>query len=152
MEAYESPGPQWVVARAEEELVARYGGLDDGELGLTAVMFDPPSGAFLVARVDGEPDPPVGGVGVRTVAEGVGEVRRLWVDGSRRGHGIGRELMTGLENEARGLGLSSLILATEDRQPEAVGLYQSTGWVRLRTDAGGVPLPACHVRFSKVIA
>jgi GNAT superfamily N-acetyltransferase len=141
-----------VVARAEEELVARYGGLDDGELGLTAVMFDPPSGAFLVARIDDDPGPPVGGVGVRTVAEGVGEVRRLWVDGARRGHGIGRELMTGLENEARGLGLSSLILATGNRQPEAVGLYQSTGWERLHTDADGAPLPVCHIRFSKVIA
>ncbi len=59
--------------------------------------------------------------------------------------------MTGLENAARGLGLSSLILATGDRQPEAVGLYQSTGWERLHIDAGGVPLPACHIRFSKVI-
>jgi GNAT superfamily N-acetyltransferase len=141
-----------VVARAEEELVARYEGLDDGELGLTAVMFDPPDGAFLVARVDGEPGPPVGGVGVRTVAEGVGEVRRLWVDDSRRGRGVGRELMTGLEHEARRLGLSSLILATGDRQPEAVGLYESAGWQRLDVDAAGAPLPPWYLRFSKVIA
>ena len=151
-ERYGSPGPQWVVAQAEAELVRRYGGLDDGELGLTAVMFDPPSGAFLVARVEGEADPPVGGVGVRTVAEGVGEVRRLWVDPTWRGHGLGRTLMTGLEQEARSLGLSALILATGDRQPEAVGLYETAGWERLHVDAGGAPLPACHIRFSKVIA
>ena len=47
-EPYESEGPQWVVAQAETELVARYGFLDDGELGLTADMFDPPAGRFLV--------------------------------------------------------------------------------------------------------
>jgi GNAT superfamily N-acetyltransferase len=151
-EPYGSPGPRWVVARAEEELITRYGGLDGGEFGLTAVMFDPPGGAFLVARLDGEPGPPVGGVGVRTVAEGVGEVRRLWVDRTWRGRGIGRELMSGLENEARGLGLSALILATGDRQPEAVGLYESAGWEHLHTDAAGAPLTPCHIRFSKVIA
>ncbi len=151
-EPYGSAGPRWVVARAEEELVTRYGGLDDGELGLTAVMFDPPSGAFLVARVDGEPGAPVGGVGVRTVAEGVGEVRRLWVDDALRGHGLGRELMTRLEDEARRLGLSALVLATGDRQPEAVGLYETAGWERLCIDAAGAPLPTCYIRFSKVIA
>jgi GNAT superfamily N-acetyltransferase len=151
-EPFGSPGPRWVVARAEEELVTRYGGLDDGELGLTAVLFDPPAGAFLVARVDGQPGAPVGGVGVRTVAEGVGEVRRLWVDDAWRGHGIGRELMTELENEARRLGLSALVLATGDRQPEAVGLYGSAGWKHLHTDAAGAPLSPCHIRFSKVLA
>jgi GNAT superfamily N-acetyltransferase len=151
-EPYGSPGPRWVVARAEEELVTRYEGLDAGELGLTAVMFDPPGGAFLVARADGEPRPPVGGVGVRTVAEGVGEVRRLWVDDTWRGRGIARDLMASLEDAARKLGLSALILATGDRQPEAVALYESAGWDRLATDAAGTPLPPWHIRFSKVIA
>jgi hypothetical protein len=67
------------VAQAEAELVARYGFLDDGELGLTAVMFDPPAGVFLIARTESRGQP-VGGAGLRTVATGTGEVRRLWVD------------------------------------------------------------------------
>src|SRR5271167_3306377 len=33
---YDDDGPRWVVAQAEAEIVARYGELDDGELGLTA--------------------------------------------------------------------------------------------------------------------
>ncbi len=90
-EPYGSEGPRWVVAQAEAELVARYGGLDDGERGLTAAMFDPPSGVFIVARVDGASDP-VGGVGLRAVAAGTGEVRRFWVDPAWRGNGIGRDL------------------------------------------------------------
>ena len=49
-EPYGDEGPRWVVAQAEAELVTRYGGLDAGERGLTAAMFDPPTGAFLVAR------------------------------------------------------------------------------------------------------
>ncbi|HWD55953.1 MAG TPA: GNAT family N-acetyltransferase [Acidimicrobiales bacterium] len=94
----------------------------------------------------------MGGVGVRVVGEGVGEVRRLWVDEARRGQGLGRTLMSGLEEEAGTLGLSSLILATGGRQPEAVGLYESTGWERLHTDADRAPLPTCFIQFSKVIA
>jgi GNAT superfamily N-acetyltransferase len=150
IEPYGSEGPRWVVGQAEAELIARYGGLDDGELGLTAAMFDPPTGSFLVARAGGEH--PVGGAGVRTVAEGVGEVRRLWVDPAWRGQGVGRVLMIGLEDAALALGHSALVLSTGDRQPEAVALYESSGWERLQVDREGKPLPAWHLRFSKVIA
>ena len=132
-EPYDAEGSRWVVARAEEELVARYDMLDDGELGLSAAMFVPPSGAFLVARAEEATDP-VGGVGVRTVAAGTGEVRRLWVDPQWRRRGIARALMDGLEQAARDLGLDTLRLATGDRQPEAVALYDASGWTRARVD------------------
>ncbi len=147
-EPYDSDGPRWVVAQAEAELVARYGGLDAGERGLTAAMFDPPTGAFLVARA-GAAGPPVGGVGLRAVDARTGQVRRLWVDPARRGRGIGRALMEALEDAARDLGLPDLQLATGDRQPEAVALYEATGWERLRVDTEGRPLPHWHIRFSK---
>ncbi len=149
-EPYGGVGPQWVVAQAESELARRYGGLDAGEHGLTAAMFDPPAGAFLVARADGAPRP-VGGGGVRTVAEGIGEVRRLWVDPAWRGAGIGRALMDGLETLAHGLGLTALRIATGDRQPEAVALYEATGWARVGVDDDGRPLPTWHIRFVKVL-
>jgi len=64
-EPYQSEGPRWVVAQAEAELVARYGFLDGGEIGLTATMFDPPAGVFLIARVGGRAEP-VGDAGLRT--------------------------------------------------------------------------------------
>jgi GNAT superfamily N-acetyltransferase len=149
-EPYGDEGPQWVVAQAEAELVSRYGGLDAGELGLSAAMFDPPAGAFLVARSDGAARP-VGGVGVRDVAEGTGEVRRLWVDPLWRGRGVGRTLMDGLESLALERGLRTLRLATGDRQPEAVALYEATGWERVGVDDDGRPLPAWHIRFVKTL-
>jgi GNAT superfamily N-acetyltransferase len=144
-----------VVARAEEELVARYGMLDDGELGLTAAMFDPPAGSFVVARVDGDGDSdgdahPVGGAGVRTVAPGTGEVRRLWVDPEWRRRGVARALMEGLEDAARDLGLVTLRLATGDRQPEAMALYDTSGWERTRVDVyEGAAETVCVFRFVK---
>ncbi len=162
-EPYESAGPQWVVAKAEAELIARYGGLDDGELGLEAAMFEPPGGSFLLARVAGGQAvgavgavgaveaTVVGGVGLRSMAEGVGEVRRLWVDPSWRGRGVGRTLMARLEDRALELGLSDLVLGTGDRQPEAVHLYEVTGWERVHVDAVGMPLPDGYIRFVKAI-
>jgi GNAT superfamily N-acetyltransferase len=149
-EPYGTDGPRWVVAQAEAELVARYGGLDDGELGLTAAMFDPPAGIFLVARRENRKEP-VGGVGVRAVAADTGEVRRLWVDPAWRGRGIGRDLMAGIEIAACDLGFSVLRIETGDRQPEAVSLYQSLRWERIFVTAEGAPLPNGWIRFRKVV-
>ena len=151
-EPYDTGGSRWVVARAEEELVARYGMLDDGELGLTATMFEPPSGSFVVARADGDSHP-VGGAGVRTVAPDTGEVRRLWVDPAWRRRGVARALMTALEEAARDLGLTTLQLATGDRQPEAVALYDTSGWKRVRVDTYEGPAETvCVFRFVKSLA
>jgi GNAT superfamily N-acetyltransferase len=140
-----------VVARAEAELAARYGFLDDGELGLTAAMFDPPTGVFLIARTESRAEP-VGGAGLRIVAPGTGEVRRLWVDPDWRGRGVGRDLMTRIEGAACDLGVSVLRIETGDRQPEAVALYQGMGWERVFVTPEGAPLPAGWIRFRKVIA
>src|SRR5271165_4817918 len=150
-EPYGDEGSRWVVAQAEQELVVRYGTLDTGELGLTSAMFDPPNGAFLVARA-GDALPPVGGVGLRTVAPRTGQVRRLWVDPAWRGRGVGRALMAALEVAARDLGHTDLQLSTGNRQPEAVALYEATGWERLHMDREGRPLPDWHIRFAKGVA
>jgi GNAT superfamily N-acetyltransferase len=153
IEPYAGEGPRWVVAQAEAELVLRYGFLDQGELGLTAAMFDPPAGAFVVGRA-GAAGPAVGGVGVRALDPGrgpgfgagfgVGEIRRLWVAPDRRGLGVARRLMDAIEQAARDLGLTTLRLVTGERQPEAVALYDSTGWQRARVDGA-----LCGFRFTK---
>ncbi len=149
-------GPRLMIARAVAELVDRYGNLSSYELDLDGTTFDPPRGAFLVARAAGATDA-VGGVGVRGVrrdsgGSATGEVRRLWVDPAWRGRGVARALMGALEVEAVTLGLRSLELATGYRQPEAVALYAATGWKREEVDHDGRPLPAGYIRFTKLIA
>ena len=148
-EPYDDVGPRWVVAQAEAELAERYGELDDGELGLTAAMFDPPDGAFLVARRADAAGPPLGGVGVRAIHPGVGQIRRLWVDPGWRGHGVARALMAGVEDTARELGLTDLRLGTGDRQPEAVALYESSGWEQVHVGNDGRPVPPRNIWFVK---
>jgi hypothetical protein len=57
--------------------------------------------------------------------------------------------MDEMESVAVSLGFSSLHLATGDRQPEAVALYEGTGWGRRRHDHAGALLPDWHLQFSK---
>src|SRR5580658_4531284 len=87
VEPFASDPARWVVAQAEQELIARYGSLDECESDLSALQFDPPSGAFLVGRLL-PGGPPVGGVGLRSAGPGIGEIKRLWVDEAWRGRGI----------------------------------------------------------------
>jgi GNAT superfamily N-acetyltransferase len=112
-------------------------------------MFDPPAGAFLVARRGHAAGPPLGGVGVRAIHPGVGQIRRLWVDPGARGKGVARALMAGIEDAARELGLTDLRLGTGDAQPEAVALYASSGWQRVFVGRDGRPVPPRHIWFVK---
>ena len=59
------------------------------------------------------------------------EVKRLYVSKEARGRGIGRRIMSDLEAVARDGGAKRLILQTGDRQPDAVALYEQTGYQRI---------------------
>jgi GNAT superfamily N-acetyltransferase len=87
-----------------------------------------PLGAFLVASVDGEP---VACGAVKSIAPGVGSLKRMWVAGSVRGLGFGRRMLAALESQARELGLSTLRLETNRALVEAIRLYQSSGYVEV---------------------
>lgn len=87
--------------------------------------FCPPEGVFFVAWVE---EVPVGCGGVRRLAAGVGEVKRMWVSPAVRGRGIGRALLEALERGARGLGCGLLRLDTTSDLRAAVHLYRSAGY------------------------
>jgi putative acetyltransferase len=59
-----------------------------------------------------------------------GEIKRMYVDDSRRGLGIGRKLLDQLALHAAGRGLRALKLETGVSQPEAIRLYERFGFVR----------------------
>jgi GNAT superfamily N-acetyltransferase len=88
----------------------------------------PPRGAFLVATVEGEP---VACGAVKTIAPGVGSLKRMWVADSVRGLGLGRRVLTALEYEARALGLVTLRLETNRALVEAIRLYRTAGYVEV---------------------
>jgi GNAT superfamily N-acetyltransferase len=60
-----------------------------------------------------------------------GEVKRLYVLPPARGRGLSRELMAAAELSAADAGYRALQLETGLRQPEAVALYERSGYHRV---------------------
>jgi GNAT superfamily N-acetyltransferase len=122
-----------LIAEVQLEYVARYGGED--ETPLDPVMFDPPRGSFFVGYVDGEPvasgawrrRDDVDALGTRVTAE----IKRMYVASAHRGRGLARAVLAHLETTAAAAGAEAMILETGVRQPEAMALYQSSGYVRI---------------------
>ncbi len=122
-EPYDGPAAQALVAAVQQEYVERYGGPD--ETPVDPGEFAPPGGRFLVGYLDGAP---VACGGVRGLAPGVGEVKRMFVLREHRGRGLSRVVLTALEDAARELGYAEVRLETGSRQPEAVRLYETSGY------------------------
>jgi GNAT superfamily N-acetyltransferase len=87
--------------------------------------FEPPSGVFVIGRVQGRP---VACGGMRTLEPGVGEVRRMYVDPSARGHGVGGAILGALEDAARQMGHTIMRLDTASELHESHRLYESAGY------------------------
>ena len=97
--------------------------------------MEPPGGTFLVALED---DVPVACGGLRTLAPRVGEIKRMYVAPGARRRGLARRLLAELEACARELGHERLRLDTNAAQPEALQLYEATGYVEI-ADYNGSP-------------
>jgi GNAT superfamily N-acetyltransferase len=106
------------------DLSRRYEGDGDGTP-IAPGEFDPPRGAFLVAWYDGRP---AGCAGWRSRGEGDAELKRMWVALDARGRGVAKALLRAVEESARSAGRTRLILETGTGQPEAMGLYEASGY------------------------
>ena len=63
----------------------------------------------------------------------VGELKKVFVRPGLRGAGVGRALMAHIEEVARGLGFTTLVLTTGVAQDAAVRLYLSAGYRQIET-------------------
>lgn len=105
------------------ELDARYG-TDNHEPGEVPTADTVP--VFLVARdADGTA---IGCGGLRLLGPGSGEIKRMYVAPSSRGTGVATALLRALEDHARRLGLTRLLLETGTGQPDAIRFYQREGY------------------------
>ncbi len=122
---------QALVEEVQAEYVVRYGGPDQAPMEDT--MFDPPAGAFFVAFLDEEPV----ATGAWRTQDGlealggtrVAEVKRMYVRAGSRRTGVARAVLAHLEVTAAEAGAEVLVLETGIRQPEAIQLYESSGYV-----------------------
>jgi GNAT superfamily N-acetyltransferase len=70
---------------------------------------------------------PVGHAAMRWL-DGDLEIKRVYVPPGARGTGVAKALMAAAERAARALGAQRVVLQTGDRQPDAVRLYEKTGY------------------------
>jgi GNAT superfamily N-acetyltransferase len=119
-----------LIEEVQQEYVVRYGGRDDTPLEPTT--FDPPGGAFYVGYLADEPVV-TGAWRRRDDVEAFGtaataEIKRMYVVAARRGQGLARAMLAHLEETARAAGAEVMILETGLAQPEAIALYESSGY------------------------
>jgi GNAT superfamily N-acetyltransferase len=94
----------------------------------TEDVFAGSDGAWLVAYADGSP---VACGGLRTLAPGVGEIKRMFVAAPARGRGLGRRLLRALEQRARAAGHERVRLLTTPMLSEACALYAAEGYTEI---------------------
>jgi GNAT superfamily N-acetyltransferase len=109
------------------ELADRYGGGDPSQL--DPLDFSPPRGAFVVMYLDGRPVA-CGGFQPMKGEPGVNEIKRMYTVPDARRNGFSRIILGALESEATGLGYTRMALVTGPLQPEAIALYESSGYKR----------------------
>ena len=127
-ESFGSADVQALADAQQEEMRGLYGG--EADIGPTreAAMFVEPDGVFLVVRdADGAA---VACGGIARFDDDRAELKRMYVVPGARGRGLGRRILVELEDAARRLGYTAVVLETGDRQPEALGLYESSGYER----------------------
>ena len=127
--------PDAIALRAAQraEIAERYG-TNDSEPGPAPTAADITT--FFVAYVReaaAAADPAGAGIavgcgGLRQLDDNSGEIKRMFVDPSRRGSGVSVAIVRRLELAARQRGWSHLLLETGDAQPDAVRFYTREGF------------------------
>jgi GNAT superfamily N-acetyltransferase len=124
---YDSLDSQRLIDELQAEYVWRYGGQDSTPV--AAGEFEPPNGLFLVGYDGAVPvamggwrwhDPGTSG---NVPGSSPAEIKR------RRGHA--RAVLAALEETARASSADWLVLETGQAQPEAISLYQSSGYLEI---------------------
>lgn len=82
---------------------------------------------FFVMRAEGE----AAGCGGLQFFPGFGELKRMYVRGRFRGHGLGHALLRHLEDHARAQDCLTLRLETGIHQTEAIAFYGRAGFDRI---------------------
>ncbi len=125
------PDTQLLIEAVQEEYVTRYGGRDESPIDHSE--FVAPVGAFFVGHLNGSPA--VSGAWRRrgnvefAGTTNTAEIKRMYVVPGARGLGLARRMLAHLEATALEAGVEAMVLETGLMQPEAIALYESSGYV-----------------------
>jgi DNA-binding MarR family transcriptional regulator/GNAT superfamily N-acetyltransferase len=112
------------------ELDGRFDGGFDAGISISAhpEELTPPAGYCVVARLRGLP---VGCGALKLHGDAPADLKRMWVDPSSRGLGIGQRVLDRLETLAREAGVTVLHLETNRALTEAIAMYRRAGFVEV---------------------
>ena len=121
---------RWCIEQYFAELDARFDAGFDPARSIPADAHElvPPSGALIVARLDGKP---IGCGALKFHGDAPAELKRMWVAPRARGLGVGRRLLEELERHARDAGVTIVRLETNHALTEAIALYRRSGYVEV---------------------
>jgi GNAT superfamily N-acetyltransferase len=122
-EPYDGPTAQQLIGEVQQEYVVRYGAPDTTPVEPTE--FAPPDGRFVIGYVD---TVAAAMGGVRRLDGDTAEIKRMYVAPEFRGRGFSRVVLAHLESLARELGATRVLLETGQKQPEAMRLYETSGY------------------------
>ena len=116
--------------RYAKELDARFAGGFDAGISISAnpEELTPPAGYCVVARLRGLP---IGCGALKLHGAAPAELKRMWVDPTSRGLGVGRRLLESLEALVRENGVRVLHLETNRALKEAIELYCKAGFAEV---------------------
>lgn len=105
--------------------------IDEEFAGLSPEELTPPRGVLLVVRDGAEGGRATGCAGVRVIAPGTAELKRVWVRPEARRHGLGAGLLEAAERAAADLGATAVRLDTRGDLVEARRLYARHGYAEI---------------------
>jgi DNA-binding MarR family transcriptional regulator/GNAT superfamily N-acetyltransferase len=112
------------------ELDRRFDAGFDPALSIPADLEElrPPAGLLLVATLRADP---IGCGALKFHGQDPAEIKRMWVAQSARGLGVGRRLLTELEDRVAEHGARTVRLETNRALTEAISLYRSVGYIEV---------------------
>jgi ribosomal protein S18 acetylase RimI-like enzyme len=116
------------------------------EMATFPAKYAPPSGALLLATVDGEP---AGAVALRQLVPGICEMKRLYVKPQFRKLALGRQLAEAIVAEGRAMGYRAMRLDTiKSSMATARALYERMGFREVEPYYDN-PMPdACYMELA----
>ena len=101
----------------------------EAELAALPGKYAPPTGALLLAR--GADGGAIGCVAMRPLEDRVCEMKRLWVQPSARGLGLGGALIAAIVEAARQADYAEMRLDTLPTMQAALAMYERAGFSRI---------------------
>lgn len=117
-----------LIRALSDELARRYDFADDGSGNFKPEDALVAGSAFVIVRADGNA---VACGAFRPLEDDVAEIKRMFVVPDCRGRDYSKAILNELERLARENGYTAVRLETGDRQPEAIRLYERSGYRRI---------------------